>query len=245
MLFRKTVFILFILLPVSSFLHAEIIIRAYNGYTLWMDTEEKGPVFFMYNLGPDHGNFNKRNYKPDPWLAPEFQQEDSGTYASVHQGWDLGHLVPLNHLDSYSETASATEYLTDIVPQASYLNQRGTWRETERIIECLREEYYLTVIGGVIWGDDESNDYFKESHGIKTPDYLWKAIIHDDEIIAWLMPNSDDTDLTRADKLDDYIRSLNEISDKAFIPIYIPDFIRDQKPGSSWKISCTGSEWKK
>ncbi len=245
MVLRKIFFAILLIFSVSTALHAEIIIRAYNGYILWIDTEQRGPVFFMYNLGPDNGNYNKRNYKPDPWLDSEFQQKDSGTYASVHQGWDLGHLVPLNHLDSYTETAAATEYLTDIVPQASYLNQRGTWRETEKIIECLREDYYLTIFGGVIWGDDESNDYFVESHGIKTPDFLWKAILHDVEVIAWIMPNTDDTDLTRAEKLDDYICSIDEISEQAFIPIYLPGFIREQKPETTWKIDCTGNDWKK
>ncbi|MCJ8315241.1 MAG: DNA/RNA non-specific endonuclease, partial [Pseudomonadales bacterium] len=75
-------------------------------------------------------------------------------------------------------------------------NRNGAWRFTEEITECNRgtnkdeSNVSLKVWGGVIWGEDQSNDYFIESHGVVTPDYLWKVIeFSDGKVNAWIIPN--------------------------------------------------------
>ena len=43
----------------------------------------------------------------------------------------------------------------------------------------------------MIWGDDESNDVFVDTHNVKTPDRWWKLIYRGDTntYIAWVFNN--------------------------------------------------------
>lgn len=239
----KWAFLFILIVALAYPLFSETIIRPYAGFTLWIDTEKRAPFFFLYTLGPDLGNYDERTYKFDDWIPDEYEQTSKKTYNSVQNGWDLGHLVPLNHLDSTLETAEATEYLLNIMPQAREMNRWGTWRQTEDICECLRESHVLTIMGGVVWGDNTENDYFVESHGIETPDYFWKSIIYDDQIIAWLMPNTNDKALAGKEALDKCLKTINEIDAVADIPVYIPEFLRSVKPATSWEITCSGGNW--
>jgi DNA/RNA endonuclease G (NUC1) len=44
-----------------------------------------------------------------------------------------------------------------------------------------------------------ANDYFVQSHGVKTPDAYWKVVVHgtgqNEKAVVWIMPNT--TDVTR------------------------------------------------
>jgi hypothetical protein len=68
------------------------------------------------------------------------------------------------------------------------------------------------VIGGVIMGNNPADDYFVQSHGVKTPDAFWKVVIRgtgqDERAIAWVVPNSKDA--TRK-HLDNYLVSVDEL----------------------------------
>ena len=81
-----------------------------------------------------------------------------------------------NHLDYSSAAIKATNNMTNILPQVANMN-RGAWLETEEIVERYRDISELLVIGGVIWGNNPSDDYFVKSHGVKTPDAYWKVVI--------------------------------------------------------------------
>ena len=84
----------------------------------------------------------------------------------------------------------AGPFMTNILPQVASMN-RGAWLQTEEIVECYRDIDELLVIGGVIYGNDKSDDYFKKSHGVATPSAFWKVIIRGkDRVIAWIVPNS-------------------------------------------------------
>jgi endonuclease G len=64
-------------------------------------------------------------------------------------------------------------------------------------------------LGGVIWGDDASDDYFVTSHGVATPDAFWKLIIRGkDRVIAWIVPN---TQAATRKRLDDYLVTVEEL----------------------------------
>ena len=82
---------------------------------------------------------------------------------------------------------------------------RGAWLETEMVIECLRDVEVLTVIGGAVYPSsteigtgDGPAEFFRNSHGVVTPEYFWKIIAskpdgmykEDHGIIAFWMPNS-------------------------------------------------------
>jgi endonuclease G, mitochondrial len=91
------------------------------------------------------------------------------TYKQKGQRYDRGHLVPANHLDYSKVAIRQSNFMTNILPQAANMN-RGAWLLTEEITECYRDIDELLIIGGVLWGDNLNDDFFTESHGVKTPD---------------------------------------------------------------------------
>ncbi len=206
----------------------------YDGFTLWLDCSKRGAVKFRYKAQHDIGN-NKRNNRffLDPNVPSECQQTSTKGYG---KGYDRGHLVPANHLD-YSVTAiAASNTMTNILPQVSNMN-RGAWELTEEIIECYRDIDKLLVIGGVIWGNNPDDDYFTQSHGIKTPDAFWKVIIRgtgqDEQVIAWVLPNSSAATKKR---LDQYLVSIDDLEDETDEKIPVADYEKHDKPSSSWLI---------
>ena len=104
-------------------------------------------------------------------------------------------------------------FMSNIVPQVSSFN-RGIWLDAETVAECYRDIAPVQVYGGVVYSDP-SNDYFLSSHGIRTPEYLWKALITTDpatgaqKAIAWLIPNT-----TGLGPLDSYIVSIAELEQR-------------------------------
>jgi endonuclease G len=97
--------------------------------------------------------------------------------------------------DSTNAAIKQSNYMTNSLPQTLQMNW-GVWLLTEEIVECYRDIDELLVMGGVIWDNNPADDYFLQSHGIKTPDAFWKVIIRgmrqDERAIAWIVPNSID-----------------------------------------------------
>lgn len=181
----------------------------YEGFTVWLDCEKRGAVKFRYNAQRDTGKFKRHdNFFLDPNVPKECQQLTGKAYG---QKYDRGHLVPANHLDYSASAIKATNTMTNILPQAANMN-RGAWLMTEEVVECYRDIDELLVIGGVIWGNNASDDYFVKSHGVKTPDAFWKVIIRgvgaDQRAIAWIVPNSQEA---KRATLDRYQVSVDEI----------------------------------
>ena len=65
-----------------------------------------------------------------------------------------------------------------MLPQSANFNSSGAWRRTEQIAECYREISTLRIWGGVIWGDDATNDVFVDTHNVVTPDRWWTPRVH-------------------------------------------------------------------
>jgi endonuclease G len=126
--------------------------------------------------------------------------------------------------------------MTNILPQAANMN-RGAWLMTEEIIECYRDIDELLVIGGVIWGNNASDDYFVQSHGVKTPDAFWKVIVRgtgqNERAIAWIVPNSQDA---KRGNLDSYLVTVDDIERATGDSIPVADYAKHDKPSSSWLI---------
>jgi endonuclease G len=206
----------------------------YEGFTVWLDCEKRGAVKFQYNAQRDNGSFPRvENFTLDPNVPAQCQQFTAKAYG---QNYDRGHLVPANHLD-YSATAiKATNNMTNILPQAQNMN-RGAWLQTEEIIECYRDISELLVIGGVIWGNNPADDFFVQSHGVKTPDAFWKVIIRgtgqSEQAIAWIVPNTKDAVRKNLDK---YLVTVNEIERVTGEKIPVAQYAKDTKPSASWLI---------
>lgn len=206
----------------------------YQGFTLWLDCEKRGAVKFQYNV--QHGTGKKlraKDFKLDPSVPKECQQTSAAAYG---HGYDHGRLVPAKHLDYSPEAVKQSDYMTNILPQTLQM-KRGAWLLTEEIIECYRDIDELSVIGGVIWGDNPADDHFVKSHGVKTPDAFWKVVIRGagqaEQAIAWVVPNSKDATQKH---LDNYLVSLGELEIITGEKIPVANYVKHDKPSASWNI---------
>jgi len=202
--------------------------KKYSGFevTLLCDKEAQAgyTVGYSYSLTKDQNDLGtKRRYNNDPTVPDECQQQFRGSSMPSYRTeqcnggnrqrnpfcYDRGHIVMANHMDGTSQTREDASYVTNLSPQASGFNQGGgSWKATEDIIECHRDfadVERLDIFGGILY-DDESNDFFFESHGIPTPDTFYKVVVKyfkdagtTPDVIAWVMKN-DSND--RAFKLD-------------------------------------------
>lgn len=206
----------------------------YQGFSLWLDCARHGAVKFSYVAKRDTGNIKRINkFFLDPNLAADCQQT---SYKGYGHDYDRGHLVPANHLDHSNTAIRQSNFMSNILPQAANMN-RGAWLLTEEIIECYRDIEDLQVIGGVIWGNNTSDDYFVESHGIQTPDAFWKVIIRGmsqrQEAIAWIVPNSQ---AAKSNRLDDYLVSVDDIERLTRQKLPLTDRAKHDKPAHSWAL---------
>ncbi len=211
-----------------------------GGYSLTYDCTNRTALRYDYTLKQDMGT------APRPssfYLDPDLPQGCGGqfktsSYTSIQAGWDRGHLVTSNHMDASSELIKRANYMSNIVPQVSTFNQ-GIWLQAENIAECYRDIAPVRVVGGVVY-DDESNDYFLSSHGIRTPDYFWKTILTTDpgtgetQTISWYIPNS-----PNLGNLDSYIVSIEELEALVgigMVGINATEMVRTMKPFQSWSL---------
>ena len=206
----------------------------YSGFTVWLDCTKRAPIKFQYVAQHDTGSFKRYDkFSLDPKVPKECQQYSSKAYGLRY---DRGHQVPANHMDYSALAIKQTNYMTNILPQAANMN-RGAWLQTEKITECYRDIAELLVIGGVIWGNNEVDDYFVQSHGVKTPDAYWKVIIRgtgaDERAIAWIVPNSQDA---TAKRLDQYLVSVEDIEKVTGGKIPVADYAKHEKLNASWQL---------
>jgi len=207
---------------------------SYPGFTVWLDCSKRGAVKFRYNAQHDTGDAKRYDqFFLDPNVPPECQQTSAEPYG---HNYDRGHQVPANHLDSSKEAIKATNSMPNILPQAKNMN-RGAWLLTEEIIECYRDIDELLVVGGVIWGDNPTDDYFVQSHGVKVPDAYWKVVVRgtgqDERAIAWVVPNTQEATKKNLDK---YLVTVDEIEKQTGEKIPVADYAKHEKPGQSWTI---------
>lgn len=194
--------------------------KKYNGFTLFLDCKNHAAAAFRYNLGKTPKNHNVNSVtlaiKEDINVPVECQPTTTDSYRqniffTGDQSWNTAFLVWPGHLDNKTKGYKDAHLVTNTLPQNSRFNTiKGAWYQTNKIIECYRDISDLMIWGGVIWGNDRSNDFFTKSHGIATPDYFWKVIYREDtdNYIAWLFPNKK---TTLADNIDDYLISLSKL----------------------------------
>lgn len=193
--------------PLSIQASSETLLLEYDSWKIWYNCERRGYDAFHYTTVPDSGRLPRYNTFRHEEAMPEHCRQTSTSSYSVTEGsdirYDRGHGVHQNIWDHDRDLMVASNSMANIVPQASRLNRWGVWRHTEKLTECWRDHGTVEVWGGVVWGNDTSNDHFTESHGVHTPDLLWKVVQYPDgEVNAWLMPNDDTPD---DDNIDDYL----------------------------------------
>jgi endonuclease G len=186
-----------------------------------------------YNAQHDTGNRPRhKNFYLDPHVPSRCQQIPTASYRRSGTRYDRGHLVPANHLDYSKAAIQQSNYMTNILPQAANMN-RGAWLLTEEIVECYRDIDELLVIGGVIWGNDAADDFFLESHGVRTPDAFWKVIIREGRVIAWVIPNSQRATRKR---LDQYLVTVGHLEQVTGQRLPVPEYLKAEMPEASWLL---------
>lgn len=227
-------------LALGSPAQAEIIELQYDGFTVWVDCDRRGPVLFNYTAKKDTGNFGRHSsYDIDHDVPDRCQSMSTKTFQSVvtepSVSYDVGHQVPANHFDGSANAIRETNFWTNLLPQTSSMN-RGAWLETEHIIECLRDEVGLEVWGGPIWGSNFDDDYFVASHGVQTPSAFWKVVIRTDNrsAMAWIIPNAK----APASSLDNWIESIDTIEKVTGRTFHTNE--KGAKPDRSWQrtVNC-------
>mgnify|MGYP000031247310 FL=1 len=186
----------------AIFAQADLQERSYPGFKLWVDCSERLTKIAYYDLTKDSGNAKRPSgYKRDKAAEESCTQLSSKPYQGSitaqfpndkSKKYDVGHIVNANHMDSSEEAIKASMYMVNMFPQVSEFNrQKGAWYYTELLSECLRDLTDLKIYAGTIIGSDSSDDYFVQSHGVRTPDWAWKAIYRVDtnSVQAYLMPN--------------------------------------------------------
>ncbi len=204
-----------------------IIVKEYDGFTVYIDCRNNGPIAYELELGPDRGN-NPRSdgFNLDPTIPAECQMTTGNTFQvtpaeEAQLGrFQRGHLADANSLDNRQQSMDDSFFVTNMLPQAASFNSSGAWRRTEQISECYREISNLRIWGGVIWGNDATNDVFVDTHNVITPDRWWKVIYRFDTnaYVAWIFHNNQQE--TRA-IMDSRIVTLDQLKQQIE---FIPDF---------------------
>ena len=143
-------------------------------YCLSNNRETKFADWVAYQVNPQTisgTSKTKRNWKADPALAEDetLEPEDyKGAHATLHT--DRGHQAPLASFKG-TDYWSQTNYLSNITPQLSALNQ-GLWKEVEdhvRDLALIQPVYVMT--GPLYERDMEALPGADEPH--KVPSGYW------------------------------------------------------------------------
>lgn len=232
----KKTLLLVIGLIVSATSHAEIIKREYSAYSVWIDCETRSPVMVSTSAGVDLGNIERRDaFDYDPGLEARCQQTSRRPYSGKFEegSYHRGHLVNANLFDGNRKLMDETFYMTNIVPQNSVSNF-GAWKQTEVIQECWRGDEdagkanKIIMLAGPLYSDP-SNDHFLKSHGVRTPEYMWKLLITDQQFVAWIIPNG----RTAKNKfLDSFLVTINQLEQRIGFKLGLDDrmFDKNYKP---------------
>lgn len=192
----------------------------YKSFKIDYDCSKRSADRFTYTLdGATEGSAKRaKNFFLDPELDAGCQQLSTKSYAHIHPGFNRGHLVKSSHMSKSQSLRKQVNYMTNIVPQADSFNG-GLWLQTEDLTDCYRPQSVI-VHGGVVYSNS-SNDFYLQSHGIMTPDYMWKVLTFGNTVLAWYFPNENGL----SSKLDDYRVSVEYIESQlndGLGPIPIP-----------------------
>lgn len=120
-----------------------IIVRA--SHTFSSNAVTKFADWVAYEVAPaDIGRSQRRSWRPDPLLPPE-ETLELADYKGAHKALktDRGHQAPLASFTG-APGWQATNYLSNITPQKSALNQ-GPWKELEAAVRVLAKSGAGTV----------------------------------------------------------------------------------------------------
>ena len=143
----------------------------HNIFTFQFDPDKKFPIYIAYHLQPQivWGKLTaERKYKSDPYIKKGLIYSDYKGASNCDKkgrsfGYDKGHLAPLGSFKS-SVHAYEAQYMSNIVPQKTNLNQ-GPWRRfEEKVRKFVKKGNEIYILTGPLY----------EKKGNKTAP-CWKA----------------------------------------------------------------------
>ncbi len=177
----------------------------------------------------------ERKWKADPWLEKEETLEpkpDDYKGANAALKTDRGHQAPLGSFKG-SRHASQTNYLSNITPQKSHLNQ-GPWKRLEdRVRDLVRACNEAYVMTGTLYEKVmEKLPQSDEEH--KVPSGYWKIICKEEkgqiEVAAFIF----DQETPRADKILVHQVTVDEVEERSGL-----DFMWEMEDGKENTIEGT------
>lgn len=171
------------------------------------------------------GTRTKRTWRADPALPADETLEPAdykGAHAALHT--DRGHQAPLA---SFKGTNSwhQTNYLSNITPQRSDLNQ-GPWKRLEdKVRELAANETIYVMTGPLYERDMEALPGADEPH--KVPSGYWKivAIQKDGELPLLVTAYIFDQNTSRRSKMSEHVVTVDEIEERSELDFFwkLPD----------------------
>ena len=192
-------------------------------FILSFDLEKKFPSWIAYHLSPASmwGYLKEeRKYVLDPFLSPtqslNFRDYKGASNCDGKKtGYNKGHLAPLGSFKASAQAYQA-QYLSNIVPQTTNLNQ-GPWRKLEeKVRSFVKKGNEVRVLAGPIYGKEGNKvpPCWKAAQGKlqEIPKAYWKIISfkHKSKIntCAFMMPQNIEN---RNDKIERYKVNLKSI----------------------------------
>ncbi len=165
------------------------------------------------------GPSRSRYWKKDPLLPSGYTLEpDDYKDAHATEGYDRGHQAPLA---AFSNTAywSETNYLSNITPQKSELNQ-GPWNQLESKVRDLARKYgSLYVITGTLY-QSPMPALPNAQYNHEVPSAYWKVILldHDNtlETASFIMPQT----AKRSDSYCSYASDINNVQAETKLSLF-------------------------
>lgn len=158
----------------------------------------------------------ERKWKPDPWLDPSETLEprpDDYRGANSALRTDRGHQVPLAAFKG-SRHAAHTNYLSNITPQKSNLNQ-GSWMRLEgKVRDVVRDVGEVYVMTGPLYERDmPSLPNADETHSV--PSGYWKIICTEQGNFINAAAFIYDQETPRNDPILDHQTTIDEIEQRS------------------------------
>ena len=159
----------------------------YEGYTVSYNPKTKIPVWVKYDLSAEEtdGPYTRKgmNFKQDAYVP--LPQAHSDDYRN--SGWSKGHMAPAADFKWSENAMKESFYYTNCCPQDESLNS-GQWSTLENKVRNWAEQFgNVTVVTGPIIGKN-INGTIGENQ-VVIPDALFKAILADNQAIAFVMYN--------------------------------------------------------
>ena len=221
----------------------------FDAYSVLINCADRAATVAWTDFTVDRSNEpRKHGFYYTEQLPRSCQPLSVDTYKGTYDGFKFqrGHLLNANAFDVNETLMKQANYMINVVPQVDTVNMRGSWREIEKRLECLRTPEYISndsslrVIAGPVWGVSSKDDYFMGSHGTATPSALYKIAIlksnNETKVYSWIFQNTKRESEKPNKLIDSYLTTPQAISEAIGVRQVL-----DLVPQEYWNVRATES----